>query len=70
MAGDLNGQLVLALEVMVDIAHGAARLLGNLLHGYIFKALPVKQIQRHILDAATHLQRLLLAGGESFCHNQ
>ena len=68
MAGDLNGQLVLALEIVIDVAHGAARLLGDLLHGDIFKALPVKQVQRHVLYPAAHLQRLLLARGEFFRH--
>ena len=41
--GHLNGQLVLALKIMINVSHGAAHRLGYLLYGHIFKALPVKE---------------------------
>ena len=40
--GQLDGQFVLAFEVVIDIAHGAAGGLCDLLHGDVFKALPVR----------------------------
>ena len=43
--------------------------LGDLLHRHIFKAVPVKQVQRHILDAGAHLQCLSFAGGQRFFHS-
>ena len=68
VAGDLDDKLILALEVVIDIAHGAAGGLRDLLHGHIFKAVPVKQVQRHVLDAGAHLQCLPFAGGQRFFH--
>ena len=66
--GQLDGQFVLAFEVVIDIAHGAAGGLCDLLHGDVFKALPVKQIQRRLLDPAAHLHSLPLSCGDPLCH--
>ena len=70
MAGHLNGQLILAFEIVIDVAHGASGGLGDLLHGDVFKALPVKQVQGGALDAAAHLQGLAFSCGHSLGHSR
>ena len=67
-AGHLDDQLVLALEIVVDVAHGAAHRLGDLLHRDILKALLVEQLQRYVLDTTTHFQGLFFPGGKLFFH--
>ena len=69
MAGYLNGQLVLAFEIVIDVAHGASGGLGDLLHGDVFKTLPVEQVQGGALDAAAHLQGLAFSCGHSLGHS-
>lgn len=69
VACDLNGQFILALEVVVDVADRAAGRLRDLLDGDILEALAVEQIQRGILDFAAHLKRLPFSGCKFFAHS-
>ena len=69
MAGHLDSQLVLAFEVVINVAHGASGGLGDLLHGDIFKALFVEQVQGGALNAAAHFQGLAFSCGHSLGHS-
>ena len=68
--GHLDGQLILTFKVMVNIAHGAAHRLSDLLHGYIFKTLPVEQGQCRTLYLRAHFYGLPFPGRQFLFHGQ